>query len=84
MKEFENVPNDLPGHGKTSPPKKAAGNRLPVAGNSIRHRAWPSSYWPLAAGHLLLIGGEGAITSPENPLELVFSRRKSARFDITN
>ena len=54
MKKFENVLNDLPGHGKTSPPKKFTMNR-----------------------------GEGAITSPENPLELVFSRQKSAKFDIT-
>ncbi len=27
MKKFENVPNDLPGHGKTSPPKKFTMNR---------------------------------------------------------
>jgi hypothetical protein len=27
MKKFENVLNDLPGHGKTSPPKKFTINR---------------------------------------------------------
>ena len=83
MKKFENSLNDLPGYGKTILPKKAAGNRLPVAGNGIRHRARPSSYWPLAAGHLLLIGENGTITALKNPIALVFSRRQNTDFDIS-
>ncbi len=34
-------------------------------------------------GKFTMIGGEGTITALKNPLELAFSRQKSAKFDIT-